>query len=50
MWNMSVALPELGEREEAIRRAAAALEIWEQIGHPGVEKVRSALAEWREEE
>ena len=48
-WNMSLALHSLGEREQAIARAEEALTIFEAIEHPGVEKVRRKLAEWRGE-
>jgi tetratricopeptide (TPR) repeat protein len=47
LWNLSLAFDKLGDRAKAIANAEAALEIYEQIEHPGVEKVRRKLAEWR---
>jgi hypothetical protein len=44
---MSLALEKLGQRPEAIDRAKAALEIFEQIEHPDAEKTRQKLLEWQ---
>jgi tetratricopeptide (TPR) repeat protein len=47
LWNMSLALDNLNERSEAIKKAESALEIFEQIESPAVARVRQKLAEWR---
>ena len=44
---MAVALDALDRRKEAIENAAAALQIFEQIEDPHVERVRRRLNEWR---
>ena len=49
LWNMSLALDQLGERGQAIQHAEQALTILEQIEDPGAAKVRSRLAAWREQ-
>ncbi|MBI4653544.1 MAG: tetratricopeptide repeat protein [Nitrospirae bacterium] len=49
LWNMSVALYELGERKKAITHGEAALKIFEEIEHPSVAMVRQTLAKWRDE-
>ncbi len=46
LFNMSLALDKLDERVQALVRAKAALEIFEQIEPPHVETVRKQLAEW----
>ena len=50
LWNMSLALDQLGDRAQAILDAKDALKIYEQIEHPSAGKVRNRLAEWREQE
>ncbi len=47
LFNMSLALDKLGQRQEAIDRAKAALSIFEQIESPDAEKTRQKLAEWQ---
>ena len=49
LWNMSLALDELGERAKAIEHARGALAIREQIEDPNAGKVRRKLEEWGEE-
>jgi len=50
LWNMSTTLyPPLGERRQAIARAEAALEIYEQIESPYAANVRQQLEIWRGE-
>lgn len=49
LWNMSLALDELGERNEAILRAEAAFEIYEAVENPNAGMVRKRLVEWRDE-
>jgi hypothetical protein len=49
LWNMSLALDELGERFQAIQHAEQALAIREQIEDPRAAKVREQLASWREQ-
>ncbi|HSE18742.1 MAG TPA: hypothetical protein VLB46_16920 [Pyrinomonadaceae bacterium] len=49
LWNMSLALDQLGERREAIRHAEQAITIYEQIEDPYAAKVRAKLATWREQ-
>ena len=46
LWNRALALDKLGRRDEAIRDAQAALQIFEQIEDPNTDKVRQALADW----
>ena len=47
LWNSALALNKLGEREQAIASAEAALKILEAIEDPDAAKVRAQLAEWR---
>ena len=47
LWNMSLALDQLGERAQAIAHAEAALKIYEQIEDRRADEVRKELAEWR---
>jgi len=49
LWNVSLALDQLGERAQAIQHAEQALPIFEQIEDPKATKVRAQLAEWREQ-
>ena len=49
LWNMSLALDQLGERTQAIQHAEQALTILEQIEDPNAAKVRAQLADWREQ-
>jgi tetratricopeptide (TPR) repeat protein len=49
LWNMSLALDQLGERAQAIQHAEQALAIFEQIEHPNAAQVRERLASWREQ-
>ena len=49
LWNMSLALDQLGERAQAIQHAEQALIIREQIEDPNAAKVRAKLATWREQ-
>jgi len=44
---MSLASDRLGDRTQAIAHAEAALQIYEQIEDPTVERVRNQLAEWK---
>ena len=44
---MALALDELGEREQAIAHAEAALKIFKAIEEPHTEMVRKQLAEWK---
>lgn len=46
-WNRALALMALGRRAEAITAAEAALRIREEISDPRAEKVRTALAAWK---
>jgi len=46
LFNMSLTLNKIGEREKAIDRAQSALNIFEKIESPQAEKVRRKLAEW----
>ena len=48
LWNSALALKEIGQRDDPIGRAEAALKIFEQIEDPGAAKVRAKLAEWKE--
>jgi len=47
LWNMGLALEELGERERAIDLAEQPLALFDAIEDPRAEKVRRTLAEWR---
>ncbi|HWX42052.1 MAG TPA: tetratricopeptide repeat protein, partial [Blastocatellia bacterium] len=47
LWNLSLALDEIGNRAEAVKNAEASLEIREQVDDPLAEKVREKLAEWK---
>jgi tetratricopeptide (TPR) repeat protein len=47
LWNMSLTLEVLGERQQAIEHAEAALVIYEQIEDPWVGKVRKQIEEWK---
>lgn len=47
LWNWALALEELGKRSAAIRRAEAALEIYEAIEDSNAIDVRDQLAKWR---
>ena len=49
LWNMSLALDQLGERAQAIQHAEQALTIYEQIEDPRAMQVRAQLAAWREQ-
>ena len=49
LWNMSLALDQLGERAQAIQHAEQALTIYEQIEDPNAAEVRAQLAAWREQ-
>ena len=50
LWNMSLALGQLGERAQAIHYAEQALTIFlEQIEEPYATQVRAQLATWREQ-
>ena len=49
LWNMSLALDQLGEHSQATRHAEQALTIYEQIEDPNAAQVRAQLAEWREQ-
>jgi hypothetical protein len=50
LFNMSLALDQLGERQRAIPLAETALDIYEQIEDPNAETARRRLAEWRGED
>lgn len=47
LWNVSLALDQLGERAQAIQHAEQALNIFERIEDPSAARVRAQLAEWR---
>ena len=47
LWNMSLALDTLGERQQAIAHAEAALTILEQIEAPNAGTVRNQIEEWK---
>ena len=49
LWNMSLALDQLGKRAQAIQHAEQALTIREAIEDPRAAKVREKLTEWRNE-
>src|SRR5262249_32765374 len=46
LFNIALVLDDLGEPAQAIASAQAALQIFEQIESPNVEKVRRWLGEW----
>jgi hypothetical protein len=48
LWNMSLALDDLGDRKEALKLAEASLKTREEIEDPFVPTVRNQLEEWRE--
>ena len=50
LWNSALILEENGQRNEAIGRADAALNILEHIEDPNAAKVRATLAEWKGKE
>ena len=50
LWNMSLALDQLGKRAQAIECAKAALKIQEEIEDPRAEKVRRKLQEWESQQ
>jgi len=47
LWNSALALAQLGDRAQALARAAAALRIYEAIEDPNAAQVRAQLAQWR---
>lgn len=47
-WNRALALDSLGRRDEAILYAEQALQLREALSDPRAEKVRAALAAWRQ--
>ena len=47
LWNMSLVLDKLGDREGAIKLAEASLKIREEIEDRSAPKVRKQLEEWR---
>ncbi|MFL6520398.1 MAG: alpha/beta fold hydrolase [Chthoniobacterales bacterium] len=47
LWNCAIGFALLGQPGEAIAAATAALEIFDAIGSPTAEKVRTQLAKWR---
>jgi tetratricopeptide (TPR) repeat protein len=47
LWNLSLTLDKLGDRDQAIAQAEAALTIRGQIEDPKVNEVQKQLAEWR---
>ena len=49
LWNMALALEELGDRAQAIACAEASLKIREEIEDPFAPQVRAKLAAWRGE-
>ncbi len=49
LFNMALALNEIGDHTQAFAHARAALEIFEQIESPAAAKVRAQLAKWRSE-
>lgn len=49
LWNMSLALYKLNEHAQAVQHAVQALTLYEQIEDPKAAKVRTKLAEWREQ-
>ena len=50
LWNSALAHDSLGNRAEAIARAAAALAIYETIEDPNAARVRAKLEEWKKNE
>jgi tetratricopeptide (TPR) repeat protein len=49
LWNTAVALEQLEDRPQAMARAEAARQIFEEIENPNVAMVREVLARWRGE-
>jgi hypothetical protein len=49
LWNMSLALDQLGARSQAIQYAEQALIIREQIEDPNAATIRAQLGAWREQ-
>jgi hypothetical protein len=47
LFNMSLSLSRLGQKQNAVDLARSALAIYEQIESPNAETVRKALAEWK---
>lgn len=47
LWNMSLALYQLGKRTQAIQHAEQSLMIYEQVQHSSAIEVRETLAKWR---
>jgi hypothetical protein len=47
LFNSALVFDKLGNREQALARAEAALRIFETIEDPNVAMVRAKLAEWR---
>ena len=47
LFNMSLSLDRLGQREKAVDLARSALEIYEQMESPHAEIVRKTLAGWK---
>jgi tetratricopeptide (TPR) repeat protein len=47
LWNLSLALDGLGQRARAIKYAEQSLTIFEQMEDPNGARVRTKLAEWR---
>ncbi len=47
LWNSAVDLHSLGERDEAVARAEAALAIYEAIEDPNTAILQKGLTEWR---
>lgn len=49
LWNISLALDQIGDRPRAIAQAEESLKIYEEIEIPNAAKVRQKLDEWRDE-
>ena len=49
LWDLSLALDQLGKRAQAIKYAEQSLSFYERIENPNSAKVHSQLAAWREE-
>ncbi len=47
LWHSALAFDQLGDREQAIARAEAALRIYEAIEDPNAANVRTQLTKWR---
>jgi hypothetical protein len=47
LWNLSMALDQLGARARAIECAEAALRIREELEDPRADRIRRQLAKWR---